>query len=84
MKLNLIDSYLYKNETTAYQAIDIRNPVDVTPQQIDWLRNNVTSVVLFAISAVLAVAIVVLFVVKPSEKNVEEVDLDSLKGKKKK
>ncbi len=84
VKLNLIDSYLYKNETAAYQAIDIRNPVDVTPQQIDWLRNNVTSVVLFAISAVLAVAIVVLFAVKPSEKNVEEVDLDSLKGKKNK
>ncbi len=84
VKLNLIDSYLYKNETTAYQAIDIRNPVDITPNQIDWFRNNVTSVVLFSISAVLAVAIVVLLVVKPSEKNVDAVDLDSLKGKKKK
>ncbi len=83
VKLLLIDSYLANTETAAYQAIDIRNPVDVTPGQIDWLRNNVTSVVLFAVSAVLAVAIVVLFVVKPPEKNVEEVDLDKLKGKKK-
>ncbi len=84
VELELVDSYLPQKTTKAYQAIDIRNPVDVTPQQIDWLRNNVTSVVLFAISAVLAVAIVVLFVVKPSEKNVEEVDLDKLKGKKNK
>ncbi len=81
--LTLTDSYLANTQKFAYQAIDIRNPVDITPGQIDWLRNNVTSVVLFAISAVLAVAIVVLFVVKPSEKNVEDVDLEKLKGKKK-
>ncbi len=83
VKLTLKDGHFANTEKTAYQAIDIRNPVDVTPARIDWLKNNVTSVVLFAISAVLAVAIVVLFVVKPSEKNVEEVDLDKLKGKKK-
>lgn len=83
VKLTLTDALLANTVQTAYQAIDIRNPVDVTPAQIDWLENNVTSVVLFSISAVLAVVIVVLFVVKPAEKNVEDVDLDKLKGKKK-
>ncbi len=83
VKLVLTDTYLANKQTVAYQTIDIRNPSDITPGQIDWLKNNVTSVVLFAISAVLAVAIVVLFVVKPSEKNVEEVDLEKLKGKNK-
>ena len=83
VKLTLTDALLADTVKTAYESIDIRNPVDVTPGQIDWLQNNVTSVVLFAISAVLAVVIVVLFVVKPPEKNVEEVDLEKLKGKKK-
>ena len=39
---------------------------------------------LFAISGVLAIAIVVLVVVKPAEKNVEEVNLEKLKGQKRK
>lgn len=82
VKLTLTDALLANTVKTAYQAIDIRNPVDVTPAQIDWFQNNITSVVLFSISAVLAVAIVVLFVVKPTEKNVEDVDLEKLKGKK--
>lgn len=83
VKLTLTDALLANTVKTAYESLDIRNPVDVTPGQIDWLQNNITSVVLFAISAVLAVVIVVLFVVKPPEKNVEEVDLEKLKGKKK-
>ena len=66
---------------TAYMAIEVRNPVDVIPGQSQWLQNNITSVVLFAISAVLAIAIVVLFVVKPSDKKVKEVDLEKLKGR---
>ncbi len=66
-----------------YEVVEVRNPYDYIPAKSDWLQNNVTSVVLFAISGVLAIAIVVLFVVKPSDKKVEEVDLASLKGNKK-
>ncbi|MDE7296161.1 MAG: hypothetical protein K2N84_02730, partial [Clostridia bacterium] len=68
----------------AYQAIRIGNPYDYTPAANDWLQNNIVSVVLFSISGVLLIAIVILFIVKPSEKKVEEIDLDKLKGKKKK
>lgn len=72
------------NEThVAYQAIRIGNPYDYTPAPSDWLQNNLVSVILFSISGVLAVAIVILFIVKPSDKKVEEIDLDKLKGKKK-
>ncbi len=67
---------------TSYMAVDIRNPVDVIPGVSQWLQNNTVSVVLFAVSGVLAVIIIVLFVVKPSEKTVEEVDLEKLKGRK--
>ncbi len=71
-------------ETVRYQVIEARNPYDYIPTRTDWFANNVTSVVLFSISAVLAVIIVILFVVKPSDKRVEEVDLEKLKGTKKK
>lgn len=67
---------------SAYQVIEIRNPIDFIPGETNWFRNNVTSVILFSISAVLAVIIIILFVVKPSDKKVEEVDLGKLKGRK--
>ena len=69
---------------SSYMAIEVRNPVDIIPGVSQWLQNNTVSVVLFSISAVLAVIIIVLFVVKPSDKTVEEVDLEKLKGKKNK
>lgn len=67
----------------AYQVIEVRNPIDTIPGQSQWLEENVVSVVLFAIAGVLAIVVVVLFLVKPSDKKVEEVDLEKLKGKKK-
>lgn len=69
---------------TSYMSIEVRNPVDIIPGVSQWLQNNTVSVVLFSISAVLAVIIIVLFVVKPSDKTVEQVDLEKLKGKKNK
>ena len=75
--------YAVGNTVTAYQVIRVNNPIDTVTAKSNWLQNNVTSVVLFSISAVLAVAIIVLFVVKPSDKKVEEVDLSKLKGGKK-
>ena len=68
---------------SSYMSIEVRNPVDIIPGVSQWLQNNTVSVVLFSISGVLAVIIIVLFVVKPSDKTVEEVDLEKLKGKKK-
>lgn len=83
VKLVVTDKELFNEPTTAYQVIEVRNPFDVTPGQSQWLQNNVVSIVLFAVSAVLLVIIIALFVVKPSDKKVEEVDLEKLKGKKK-
>ncbi len=84
VKLELKDPLNDNKVSVAYQVIEIQTPFEQTAGTIDWFRNNITSVVLFSISAVLAVVIVVLFIVKPSEKNVEEVDLNELKGKKSK
>lgn len=83
VELLVTDPNLSGMTATQYMAIEVRNPVDIIPGQSQWLQNNILSVVLFSISAVLAVIIVILFVVKPSDKNVKEVDLEKLKGKKK-
>lgn len=83
LRLNVEDNVLPGKTAEAFQVIEVRNPIDTIPGQSQWLEDNVVSVVLFAISGVLAVIVVVLFLVKPAEKKVEEVDLEKLKGKKK-
>ena len=80
----VVEDYNYPGETAVqYQVVEVRNPIDRIPGQSQWLQENVVSVVLFSISGLLAIVVVVLFLVKPSEKKVEEVDLEKLKGKKK-
>ncbi len=83
LELEVTESRLPGHSVTAYQVVQVRNKVDPLPNPFGWLENNVTSVILFSISAALLIVIVILFVVKPSEKNVEEIDLESLKGSKK-
>ncbi|MDE6411079.1 MAG: hypothetical protein K2L02_00885 [Clostridia bacterium] len=83
LKLLVEDGKNLGESEVAYQVIEVRNPIDTIPGQSQWLEENVVSVVLFAIAGVLAIVVVVLFLVKPSDKKVEEVDLEKLKGKKK-
>ena len=83
VRLVVTESRMPGYSATAYQVIEVKNAIDPLPEPFYWLENNVTSVVLFSISAVLLIAIIVLLVVKPSEKKVEEIDLESLKGNRK-
>ncbi len=77
------EARLPEQKAIAYQAIDVRNPIDSRPDPTYWLENNVTSVVLFSISGALLVIIIILFIVKPSDKKIEEVDVNTLRGGKK-
>jgi len=83
VKAEVTDSVYWKEPAVGYQVVEVRNPIDVVQGETYWLQNNIASIVLFSISAVLLVAIIVLFLVHPGEKKVEEVDLTKLKGKKK-
>ncbi|MDE6676959.1 MAG: hypothetical protein K2K12_04550 [Clostridia bacterium] len=83
VEITVTDPKLSNEVNTKYQVIEVQNPFDYTPGQSEWLQNNVLSIVLFAVSAVLLVIVIALFVVKPSDKKVEEVDLKKLKGQKK-
>lgn len=85
VKASVTDKVYWNEETkVAYKVIEVRNPIDSYAGETYWLQNNIVAVVLFGISALLLVAIIVLFIVKPSDKKVEEVDLGKLKGKKNK
>lgn len=83
VELVVTEAYRPGHTVSAYQIIDVRNRLQTPPDPTYWLENNVTSVVLFSVSALLFIVIVILMVVKPSEKNLEEVDLKTLKGGKK-
>ncbi|MDE5896670.1 MAG: hypothetical protein K2H43_02510, partial [Clostridia bacterium] len=83
VQLIVTDPNRSSEQKFGYQVIQVQNPYDYTPGESQWLQNNLVSVVLFSISAILLVVIIVLFVSKPSEKKVEDIDLEKLKGKKK-
>ena len=67
VKLTVTEPSMPGRTVTAYQVIDVRNPIDTLPDATYWLENNVAAVVLFCISGVLLIILVVLFVVKPKK-----------------
>lgn len=83
VKLTVTEAQVPGHEATAYQVIDVRNPIEHIQDQTYWIENNIVSVILFSIAAVLLIILVVIAVVRPSEKQIEEVDLEELKGGKK-
>ena len=83
VKLIVSEAAMPGRNATAYQVIDVRNPIDTPPDSTYWLENNIASVVLFSISGVLLILVILLAVVKPSDQTVSDVDLEKLKGKKK-
>ena len=58
----------------AYQLIEVAEEEDTIKGVSEWLENNLVSVILFSIAGVLAIAIVVLLLVKPSDETLEDVD----------
>lgn len=71
VEVEVTDAVFWQDKVTAYQVIEVRNPVDVIEGETEWLQNNIVSVILFSVAAVLLVAIIVLWLVKPAEKPVE-------------
>lgn len=82
VKVVVTEAALPGHQPEEYQVIEVVKTTDQALDETYWLENNIASVVLFSISAFLLIIIVIVFVVKPSDKNVEEVDLAKLKGKK--
>ena len=69
----------------AYRVVTVESKKAVISGENDWLKNNVVSVVLFAIAGVMLVMIIILLMVKPSDETLEDLDkkVVSKKAKKK-
>ncbi len=77
-ELSLID------RVPAYQLIEVEEKEDTIPGISEWLENNMVSIILFGVAGVLAIAIVVLLFVKPSDETLEDVDKKAAKKNAKK
>lgn len=67
------DAVVTNATVAAYKAIDVSDKQDVNPGDSEWLKNNMVSVVLFAIAGVMLILIIVLLFVKPSDETLEEI-----------
>lgn len=79
VKATVTDSVYWQDQVTAYQVIEVSNPVDTLKGESNWLRNNNTTVILLGVSGVLFIALIVVLII-PSERKIEEVELSELKG----
>lgn len=68
----------------AYKVIELEAEEDVNYIKTKWIKDNITSVVLFAIAGVMFVMIIVLLLIKPSDETLEEVELEADEQDKKK
>ena len=68
----------------AYKIVVVDSKADVIKGESDWLKNNVVSVILFSIAGVMAILIVILLLIKPSDETLEDVDAAAAKAKEKK
>ena len=71
----------------AYHVVFVGTKADTIEGEskvLAWIKNNVVSVVLFGVAAVMLILIVILLLVKPSDETLEDVDKEVAKKKDKK
>ena len=62
-----------------YKVITVEAEDDVLPGETDWLKNNIVSVILFAIAGLMLILIVVVLLIKPSDETLEDVEAKAAK-----
>lgn len=71
----------YVDRAAAYKLIEVDAEADSIKGETEWLKNNIISVVLFAIAGVMLILIIILLLIKPSDETLEDVDLKALDKK---
>ena len=66
----------------AYKLIVVDAETDVIKGETQWLQNNLVSVILFSVAALMLIAIIVLLLVKPSDETLADVDAKAAAKKK--
>ena len=71
------------SRATAYRLIVVESEKDTISGEDEWLKNNIVSVVLFAIAGVMLILIIILLFIKPSDETLEDVEENEKKKAKK-
>ena len=77
------DSLIGSSKVCGYKVVTVASKDDVIPGETEWLKNNIVSVILFAIAGLMLIAIIVIGFIKPSDETLEDVDV-AVKAKKSK
>lgn len=72
---------LPQQRAAAYKVIIVESEADIIKGETEWLQNNIVSVVLFSIAAVMLILIIILLLIKPSDETLEDVDAKAAKRK---
>lgn len=72
--VDLWDTEIPVGHASAYQVIEVASEADVIKGETEWLKNNLVSVILFSVAAVMLILIIILLLVKPSDETLEDVD----------
>ena len=70
------------SRTAAYKLIVVESEADVIKGETEWLKNNIVSVILFSVAAVMLILIIILLLIKPSDETLEDVDAKATTKKK--
>ena len=65
-----------------YKVLDVSSKATTITGDTEWLKNNVVSVILFAIAGVMLILIIILLLIKPSDETLEDVDKAAKNAKK--
>jgi hypothetical protein len=68
------NEFIEDDHAPAYQLIEVESEADVIKGETEWLKNNLVSVILFSVAAVMLILIIILLLVKPSDETLEDVD----------
>lgn len=84
LRLEVVDSQLWGDKVVAYKIIEVESEIDEMYGDDYWLQENYVSVIFLGIALLAAVGIVLLFVIKPKDENIDDIDINNLDGKTKK
>lgn len=73
------ENELPRQRVGAYKIVIVDSEADVIKGETEWLQNNIVSVVLFSIAAVMLILIIILLLVKPSDETLEDMDAKAAK-----
>lgn len=76
------ESMANTRRAAGYTVLDVSSKATTITGDTEWLKNNVVSVILFAIAGVMLILIIILLLIKPSDETLEDLDKAAKKAKK--